>query len=58
MDSKNEKWYQSRRVWAAALTAVATILVIAMPENIELLTAVFGAGATVLGLSSWTFPKK
>jgi hypothetical protein len=57
MDSKNEKWYQSRRVWAAGLTAIATIMTVSMPEQTELWIALFGTAATVLGLSSWTFPK-
>lgn len=58
MDSKHEKWYQSRRVWAAVLSAVAIALVSAFPENYELIATLATAGAGCLGLASWTMPKK
>jgi len=57
MDINNEKWYQSRRVWAAGLTALSVVLVTAFPEQYELIATLAMAGASVLGLSSWTMPK-
>ena len=58
MDSKNEKWFQSRRVWGAILSAVAISLTVAFPEQYDLISMIAVAGAGMLGLSSWTMPKQ
>jgi hypothetical protein len=52
-----EKFYESRRVWAAALTLLATIAVVLMPEQYELVISVGTLAATALGLTSWIKPK-
>ena len=58
MSMQNEKWFQSRRVWAAVLTALAVVSITAMPEQYELVAAIMNVGAIALGLTSWTMPKQ
>lgn len=55
---KEEKFWMSRRVWASGLTLISTILVVTMPENVEIWMSLTGLTATLLGLTSWSFPKK
>jgi len=58
MDSKDEKWFQSRRVWAALLSLVAVVAITLFPEQYEVIATLATLGAGSLGLSSWTMPKK
>jgi hypothetical protein len=53
-----EKIWQSRRIWASALTLVVTIGMVALPDNTELVIMLGGFIASALGISSWTYPKK
>jgi len=53
-----EKFWESRRVWGAGLTLVATALIIAFPENVIIIAPIMTGLAGLLGLGSWTFPKK
>ena len=55
---KKEKFWESRRVWGAGLTLVATALIIAFPENVIIIAPIMTGLAGLLGLGSWTFPKK
>jgi len=52
-----EPWYMSRRVWACVLTLLATVSIVLMPDQYEIWKAAGTAVATILGLTSWTFPK-
>jgi len=53
-----EKWYQSRRVWGATLSALVAVGAVLMPEQYELWVALGAAGASALGITSWVKPKK
>ena len=53
-----EPFYMSRRVWAAALTLLATVGIVYAPEQYELIVGACALIASGLGLSSWVKPKK
>ena len=55
---KNEKWYESRRIWGAGLTLLCTIAMITMPDKYELIGAACMMIAPYLGITSWRKPKK
>ena len=55
---KIEKWYQSRRLWGAGLTLVATIILLVTPENYDLVSSFMMLAASALGITSWVAPKK
>lgn len=59
MSYGNENFWESRRVWAAALTLLATIGAVLIPEQVDqILIPAFGIIASLLGLGSWGFPKE
>jgi hypothetical protein len=58
MEKNKEKVWQSRRVWASALTLLVTIGMVALPDQSELIVMGAGLLASALGITSWTFPKK
>lgn len=58
MMKNKEKFWQSRRVWASALTLLVTIGLVVLPEQSELVVMVGGVIASSLGITSWTYPKK
>ncbi len=53
-----EPIYKSRRIWAAGLTLLATVVITAMPEQYVLIESATLVIASLLGLGSWVFPKK
>jgi len=53
-----EPFWKSRRVWGAALSLVAAILLVAFPNAWEYLAPILVVIAGALGLTSWTLPKK
>ncbi len=57
METKEKIW-QSRRIWASALTLLVTIGMVVLPENTELIIMIGGLVAASLGITSWTYPKK
>ena len=57
MSINKEKFWQSRRVWASALTLIVSIGVIILPDQTETLIMMGGLVASALGISSWTLPK-
>lgn len=53
-----EPFYKSRRIWAAGLTLVATAILVLAPEHSAMIESVALIIASILGLGSWTMPKK
>ena len=53
-----EPFYKSRRIWAAGLTLVTTIVITIAPEQYEVMKPIVLLVASILGLRSFTFPKK
>ncbi len=58
MEKNKEKIWQSRRIWASALTLLVTVGMVALPEQSEIWIMFGGLVASGLGISSWTYPKK
>jgi len=58
MAKEKEKWYLSRRMWGAVLSAVVVVYVAFMPEQYDLAVMVGAAAASALGITSWVKPKK
>lgn len=54
----NEKWYKSRRVWAAALSLAATVGIVTFPDQYEIIVGACTVIASVLGIQSFRKPKK
>lgn len=54
----NEPWYKSRRIWASALSLIATIAVVIFPESFDIVIAIGTALAGTLGITSWVKPTK
>lgn len=52
-----EPFWKSRRVWAAALTLLATIGIVVAPDQYELVVGAAGLIASGLGITSWVKPK-
>lgn len=57
MSINKEKFWQSRRVWASALTLIVSIGIVLLPDQTETLIMMGGLVASSLGISSWAFPK-
>jgi len=53
-----EKFYTSRRVWGAALALLATIGVVVLPDQYDLIIAASTVIASTLGITSFVSPKK
>lgn len=53
-----QPWYESRRLWAAALTLVATAAIGFAPEQYELIVQAGMLIAMGLGIRSWVAPIK
>lgn len=53
-----EPIYKSRRLWSVALTLIATVAIIAFPDNYEIIKPIGLTVASMLGIGSWVFPKK
>jgi hypothetical protein len=52
-----EPLWMSRRVWGAALSLLAVISLVVLPERAELFAGIFSVVAGGLGLTSWIMPK-
>jgi len=55
---EKQKWYQSRRVWAAGLTFIASIAVTVAPEQYDVIIQICMLIASLLGITSWIAPTK
>ena len=53
-----EKWYQSRRIWGSILSTCVVVLMVWKPEYYDVIAASASTVALILGLNSWTMPKK
>jgi len=53
-----EKWYQSRRIWGAILSLSATVAIVIVPEHYDLIIVLSTSIAGILGIYSWTAPKR
>ncbi len=54
---QKEKWYQSRRMWGAILSALAAVGVFLFPEQYEAVVSLCTVLAGGLGVTSWIKPK-
>ena len=58
MTKQNEPFYKSRRIWAASLTMLATVVLVMAPEHSAMIESIALIIASILGLGSWTMPKE
>ena len=54
----NEKWYQSRRLYAAILSVGTAIAVYFAPEQYDLVISAASAISATFGITSWVKPTK
>ena len=55
---KKEELYKSRRIWGATLTLMVLLLIGLYPGQYQIINTVALCASSILGLHSWSMPKK